>query len=72
MKVLVTGSAGFIGSHVAAKLLSRGDTVVGVDNLNAYYDVSLKQARLARLVGRHGFLNETVDIVRSECVREIL
>ena len=71
MKVLVTGSAGFIGSHVAAKLLSRGDTVVGVDNLNAYYDVSLKQARLARLVGRPGFLNETVDIVDQSAFREI-
>ena len=48
MKVLVTGSAGFIGSHVAAKLLDRGDSVVGIDNLNDYYDVSLKRARLAR------------------------
>ena len=49
MKVLVTGTAGFIGSHVAQALLARGDEVVGFDNLNDYYDVSLKQARLARL-----------------------
>jgi UDP-glucuronate 4-epimerase len=49
MKTLVTGSAGFIGSHVALKLLERGDEVVGLDDLNDYYDVSLKQARLARL-----------------------
>lgn len=49
MKVLVTGAAGFIGSHVALRLLARGDEVVGLDNLNHYYDVSLKQARLARV-----------------------
>jgi UDP-glucuronate 4-epimerase len=49
MKILVTGAAGFIGSHVAHKLLARGDEVVGLDNLNEYYDVTLKQARLARL-----------------------
>jgi UDP-glucuronate 4-epimerase len=49
MKVLVTGVAGFIGYHVAQKLLDRGDTVVGVDNLNDYYDVRLKEARLASL-----------------------
>ena len=46
MKILVTGTAGFIGSHVAIKLLERGDEVIGVDNLNDYYDVSLKEARL--------------------------
>lgn len=49
MKVLLTGVAGFIGYHVALKLLARGDTVIGVDNLNDYYDVSLKQARLANI-----------------------
>lgn len=50
MKVIVTGAAGFIGSHVAAALLARGDTVVGVDNLNDFYDVKLKEDRLARLL----------------------
>jgi hypothetical protein len=49
MKVLVTGAAGFIGMHVCERLLARGDEVVGVDNLNDYYDVALKEARLARL-----------------------
>ena len=49
MKVLVTGAAGFIGSHVALYLLARGDDVVGIDNLNDYYDVNLKHARLARI-----------------------
>ena len=49
MKILVTGAAGFIGSHTCLQLLARGDTVVGVDNLNDYYDVSLKQARLDRI-----------------------
>ena len=52
MKVLVTGAAGFIGSHVALSLLERGDVVVGIDNLNDYYDVSLKEARL-KAIGSH-------------------
>ena len=49
MHVLVTGAAGFIGYHVSQALLARGDTVVGLDNLNDYYPVSLKKARLAEL-----------------------
>jgi UDP-glucuronate 4-epimerase len=55
MKVLVTGVAGFIGMHTAEALLDQGHEVVGLDNLNAYYDVGLKRARLARLEGRTGF-----------------
>jgi len=55
VKILVTGAAGFIGSHVAHRLLSRGDEVVGLDNLNDYYDPTLKDARLARLTVRTGF-----------------
>lgn len=51
MRVLITGAAGFIGSHVAERLLARGDAVAGIDNLNAYYDPALKRARLARLGG---------------------
>ena len=55
MRVLITGAAGFIGSTLAHRLLDRGDVVLGYDNLNAYYDVRLKQARLARLTAREGF-----------------
>jgi len=55
MKILVTGSAGFIGATLALRLLERGDEVVGLDNLNDYYDVNLKRARLARLQAYPGF-----------------
>ena len=55
MRVLVTGAAGFIGFHVSKRLLERGDAVVGLDNLNAYYDVKLKEARLERLGPLRGF-----------------
>ena len=55
MRVLVTGAAGFIGSALSARLLARGDEVLGYDNLNAYYDPSLKEARLARLLPQPGF-----------------
>ncbi|MGR9106797.1 MAG: NAD-dependent epimerase [Gammaproteobacteria bacterium] len=55
MKILITGTAGFIGSAVAETLLNRGDEVVGIDNLNDYYDVSLKKARLKRIGGHPGF-----------------
>ena len=54
-KILVTGAAGFIGYHTSERLLARGDEVVGLDNLNAYYDPTLKQARLARLQAQAGF-----------------
>ena len=55
MRVLVTGAAGFIGMHTALRLLERGDEVIGYDNLNAYYDPALKEARLARLKAYPGF-----------------
>ena len=54
MTILVTGAAGFIGFHVAERLLARGDRVIGIDNLNDYYSVGLKRDRLATLAGRHG------------------
>jgi UDP-glucuronate 4-epimerase len=62
MKVLVTGAAGFIGMHIAKRLLARGDTVVGIDNLNNYYDPALKHARLAQLAPHVGFKFELMDI----------
>jgi UDP-glucuronate 4-epimerase len=62
MRVLVTGAAGFIGYHVAERLLARGDEVIGLDNLNPYYDPSLKRARLARLALSRGFRFELVDL----------
>jgi UDP-glucuronate 4-epimerase len=62
MSILLTGAAGFIGFHVAAALCNRGETVVGIDNVNDYYDVSLKEARLAQLAGKAGFGLERVDI----------
>jgi len=62
MSILVTGAAGFIGSHVAHLLLDRGDEVVGIDNLNDYYDPSLKLARLARLEPRKGFSFVKLDV----------
>ncbi len=62
MKLLVTGAAGFIGSFVAQRFLARGDEVVGLDNLNDYYDVSLKRARLARLESQPGFRFVKLDL----------
>ncbi len=62
MKILVTGTAGFIGSALAHKLIDRGDEVIGIDNVNDYYDVNLKEARLARLNAREGFTEIRVDL----------
>ena len=71
MKVLVTGAAGFIGMHCAERLLARGDEVLGVDNLNDYYDVRLKEARLARLSAHAGFRFAKLDISDSAGMRKI-
>jgi UDP-glucuronate 4-epimerase len=68
MKVLVTGAAGFIGYHTSAALLERGDTVVGLDNLNDYYDVSLKEARLAQLEAHSGFSFYRLDLADRDGV----
>ena len=69
MKILVTGAAGFIGMHVAERLLAAGHEVVGVDNLNDYYDVRLKDARLERLRKHTGFLFRKLDVADEEGMR---
>ncbi len=62
MKILVTGTAGFIGSHLALRLLARGDVVIGVDNLSDYYDVTLKKARLARFADHPSYTHVHADL----------
>ena len=68
MAVIVTGAAGFIGSHVSHALLDRGEQVIGMDNVNAYYDPSLKQARLDRLEARDGFVLQRLEVSDREAV----
>ncbi len=71
MRVLVTGVAGFIGFHTAKALLARGDEVVGLDNVNAYYDVRLKEARLAQLAALSGYRFERVDLADREGMERV-
>ncbi|SHE23673.1 NAD-dependent epimerase [methanotrophic endosymbiont of Bathymodiolus puteoserpentis (Logatchev)] len=66
MKIMVTGTAGFIGNHLAIKLLERGDEVIGIDNLNDYYDVNLKLARLDRIKDHPNFTDVRADISDRE------
>ncbi|MEQ8356280.1 MAG: GDP-mannose 4,6-dehydratase [Kiloniellaceae bacterium] len=68
MTVIVTGAAGFIGFHVAAQLIDRGQTVVGIDNLNDYYDPALKRARLERLSGHNGFTFRKLDVQNRDAI----
>ena len=71
MKAIVTGAAGFIGYHVCDALLRRGDWVLGVDNLNTYYDPALKNARLARLLDKKAFQFERVDVSDVEAIKRL-
>jgi len=71
MKILVTGAAGFIGSRLSERLLERGDEVVGIDNLNDYYSVSLKEARLARLLPHSNFSFNKADVADLDAVNRI-
>lgn len=70
--IIVTGAAGFIGMHVAERLLDRGATVIGVDVFNAYYDPALKDARAARLEGRAGFTMVRLDIAEHEAFADLV
>jgi UDP-glucuronate 4-epimerase len=72
MTILVTGAAGFIGLHTCAALLRRGETVVGVDNLNDYYSVALKEARLAELQRYSGFSFHRVDLAERGALAELV
>ena len=69
--ILVTGAAGFIGSSVSRALLARGDAVLGIDNLNAYYDVSLKEARLKPLLAEPGFRFAKIDVADRDAVLKL-
>jgi UDP-glucuronate 4-epimerase len=71
LKILVTGAAGFIGMHVAERLIAGGREVVGIDNLNDYYDVRLKEARLARLRANAGFRFQKLDVADEEGMRAL-
>jgi UDP-glucuronate 4-epimerase len=71
MKVLVTGAAGFIGMHASLRLLERGDSVVGIDNLNDYYDPTLKAARLERLTANPSFTFTKADVADRHCMERI-
>ena len=71
MKILVTGAVGFIGMHSSTRLLMRGNKVVGIDNLNDYYDVSLKRARLNTLIQNPSFTFHQIDIADLEAMKQI-
>ena len=71
LKILVTGAAGFIGYHTALLLLARGYEVVGLDNLNNYYDVSLKKARLALLQKQPSFRFEQIDLTDRDAMAKL-
>ena len=71
MRVLITGAAGFIGTHTSRQLLERGDEVIGIDNLSDYYDVGMKQARLAQLTPYPIFRFIKLDLADTAGVTEL-
>lgn len=70
-KILVTGVAGFIGFHLCKRYLQRGDLVFGIDNVNDYYDVTLKTYRLSQLDGSPGFTFEKMDLVDRDAITQL-
>lgn len=70
-RVLVTGAAGFIGFHLASRLLERGCQVTGIDNMNDYYDVDLKEERLKRLTEHERFRFERMDIADADALKNL-
>ena len=70
--ILLTGAAGFIGYHTALSLLERGEQVIGIDNVNDYYDIALKQARLSQLEEKQGFQFHQINIADKEAVHDLM
>ena len=70
MKVLITGAAGFIGSNLAMRLLERGDTVIGIDNHNDYYDPGIKEARLARHANHQNYVHLRIDLADKKAIED--
>lgn len=70
MKVLITGAAGFIGSSLAMRLLDRGDSVVGIDNHNDYYDPALKEARVARHANHPNYTHLRIDLADRKAIED--
>ncbi|SFV56935.1 UDP-glucose 4-epimerase [hydrothermal vent metagenome] len=71
MKILITGSAGFIGSNLAQKLLARDDEVIGIDNFNDYYSVELKEARVKHFLNHKNFTEKRIDVADREAVSKV-
>jgi UDP-glucuronate 4-epimerase len=71
MKVLVTGSAGFIGSALTLRLLERGDVVVGIDNHNNYYDPNIKESRLQRFINHQNYTHLRIDLIDSDAIEKV-
>lgn len=70
MKILITGSAGFIGSNLALRLLERGDTVIGIDNHNEYYDPAIKEARLVRHASHPNYTHQRIDLANKSAIED--